>query len=112
MSSCSCIYVGDYDGPSVYREELRTAAKNHKCCECGREIVKGEKYRYHTGCWDGEWSVYKTCCDCESVREVFFCEGEIFSTMWEFMREHIYGGDCALEADCIARLTKPARDRV
>jgi hypothetical protein len=54
--------------PSVSSEEFPKARKKHKCCECHREIAIGEKYQLVKGCWDGEWSKYKTCLPCYELR--------------------------------------------
>lgn len=40
--------------PSFYSEQLVTARKEHKCCETGRIIAKGEKYWRCGGKYDGE----------------------------------------------------------
>lgn len=54
--------------PSVYNMIVRTARKDHKCCECSGVIQKGEQYNYHSGVWDGEGASFKVCFDCDALR--------------------------------------------
>ncbi len=35
--------------------EIRKARVEHKCVWCGEQILKGEKYFYNTGLFDGDW---------------------------------------------------------
>lgn len=53
---------------SVYRCILRKAQKNHSCCECFGLILKGEKYHYHSGIFEGQGESYKECIDCHILR--------------------------------------------
>jgi hypothetical protein len=55
--------------PSVYSCDRRKARKAHKCCECHGAIQPGESYAYHHGIWDGEPGAWKTCQECEALRE-------------------------------------------
>ncbi len=54
----------DYDEPSVCNTRVRTARKQHKCCECRWVIEPGDKYEYTSGVWDGEGMSFKTCLSC------------------------------------------------
>lgn len=58
-----------YEMPLVFRQNKRKAHREHTCFECGTKIVIGETYYVSTGCWDGKWSEFKTCVDCEKLRE-------------------------------------------
>jgi hypothetical protein len=58
----------DYEMPSVYKHDMRTAKKVHKCCECGFAIQPGMQYHYHHGVWDGRGGSYKVCLGCEDLR--------------------------------------------
>jgi len=49
----------DCEIAEFYNEELVEARKEHKCCETGRVIKKGESYWRCTGKWDGEIQTYK-----------------------------------------------------
>lgn len=56
------------DYPSVYSVRTRVARKEHRCVECCGTIAKGETYHLFSGCWEGRWSDYKTCPDCQQLR--------------------------------------------
>lgn len=43
-----------------------------KCCECGLQIERGERYQRLSGYCDGEWNNYSTCETCAKVRDEFF----------------------------------------
>jgi hypothetical protein len=60
--------MSDYDLPSVFSEKIRTARREHKCCECQRTIKTGERYHFAKGCWEGKWGEYKTCASCHELR--------------------------------------------
>ncbi len=110
---CACdVYVESDCGPSFYSDFNYTARKTHKCCECRREILPGEKYNYCSGMWDGDFHVYKTCPDCVSIRNEFFKNGWTFGDIIYDLSEHLHevGGD--ISEDCVAGLTPKARERV
>lgn len=65
--ACACA-CDDFDMPSICREEFPTARKEHKCCECGRIIRKGEKYQLIEGKWEGVFDRFKTCMQCQAIR--------------------------------------------
>lgn len=112
MSDCSCIYVDYEDSPRLYKANERTARKSHQCTECGREIEPGERYECAVGDWGDGLSVYKTCADCLSVRNEFFCESWIFTEVWERVGEHISDLSGNISERCIASLTPRARDHI
>jgi len=111
MSSCSCIYVEDYDEPEFYSATERKARKEHSCCECGRTIEPKEKYEHVSGKWD-DIQTYKTCLDCVSVRKSFFCEGYYHLNIWESVGEHLLEIDGELSSECLLSLTPRAREKV
>lgn len=43
-----------------------------KCCECGLQIERGERYQRLSGLYDGTWNNYSTCESCAKVRDEFF----------------------------------------
>lgn len=55
--------------PEVSSSTHPIARKEHTCCECRGTIKPGERYYKFTGVWDAEWSTYKTCSDCEEIRD-------------------------------------------
>ena len=58
----SCSY--DFEPSTVWREEERKAAKDHRCSDCGGVIAKGERYLNAASLYDGHWSGAKRCADC------------------------------------------------
>jgi len=113
MSDCGCIYVDSCDSSAVcYTEKMRVAKKTHKCGECDRQIQPGETYEYVSGMWEDRWNVYKTCKDCLSVREEFFCEGFYYEMIWEYAGNHIADLDGKISSDCLVNLTPRARAMV
>lgn len=114
MEDCSCVYSCCDDGPRPEFLDvlMRTAAKVHKCTECGRDIVPGEKYENVKGKWDGFFDTFKTCVDCLSVRDAFFCDGYAYGGIWEELWVHFDYIGYEVSSDCLAKLTKPPRDRI
>ena len=110
MCPCECIEVTDCgEGPTVFVSKYRVARKSHKCHECGRSIVTGEKYLYESGIWEGVPKGFKTCVDCESLRQVFFCDWG-YGIVLEMLKDWLYEGDGAFWEGCVASLTPAARD--
>jgi len=99
------------DCPDFASEKMLTARKEHKCTECGRAILPGEKYEKLSGRWGYEFEVFKTCADCLSVKDNLFCNF-MHGMMWECVQEEIKstGGDGI--AKNLAGLTPVARARV
>lgn len=61
--------MSDYgELPKVCTSSTPRAKRNHRCCECRGTIQAGETYHCFTGLWDGEWSTYRTCSECEVLR--------------------------------------------
>ena len=74
MSGCECVCVDAGDGyTTTLNEKYPIAKKRHKCGECGRDIVIGERYEYYVGVNEGKLFIQKTCADCQSIRNEFFC---------------------------------------
>lgn len=83
-----CISVYDGDSASPYLEQWRTARKPNRCCECLRTIEPGQPYQFVSGCWDGDWSAYRTCADCYHIRMAFSCDGTwVFQTLWRDLED-------------------------
>jgi hypothetical protein len=109
---CACIYIDPDSTPDFVNPVVVVARRSHKCYECGREIVPGENYECTAGKWAGEFLRFKTCADCLSVREAFFCEGFFYGDIWENVEEHIAHVDGMVSEDCLLDLTKAGRDKV
>jgi len=62
-----CFYYDEY--ADVWREKDVTAAKGHKCYECGGLIAKGERYHYTFSIIRGEKpNSFKECMKCRALR--------------------------------------------
>ena len=104
------MYVdNDDDQVEFHNATVQTARKSHTCCECGREILPSERYEYVVGVWDGDFTIYKTCFDCLSIRNEFFCEGWFYSAMKEYLHEHIQAMQGQISEDCLCDLTSRGR---
>lgn len=109
---CGCIYVDVDTPPSFHHEKMVRAMKEHRCCECGRTITPGERYEKVAGVWDGEFNTYKTCDDCLSIRDSFFCDGWGYTSIYEHLYQHICDMKGRIGEECILSLTPCARDLV
>ncbi len=112
MGECSCIYDGGYDPPQLYKESIRTARKGHVCGECSGAIKPGDEYEFVFGVWDDKADTQKTCSDCLSVRDEFFCDGWSFGNIWERVGEHVSEMNGEISGDCLSSLTPGARAMV
>ena len=56
--------------PTLYEEKLVKARKQHKCAECISPIVKGERYYYVKGLWEGRFDSFKFHKDCHDFRQM------------------------------------------
>ena len=95
--------------PTFIADAMRRAKKIHICNECGREIEYGETYEHVFAVYGAERNIFKTCTDCLSVRNVFFCNNWIFGSIWEHIYSHIIDCDGSIDSSAIAKLTPLAR---
>jgi len=54
--------------PTLFCSKFVTARKQHRCCECGGVIERGESYRRNDGLWDDEFQCFKECVVCALLR--------------------------------------------
>lgn len=110
MSNCSCVCV-DYGDPmpGFYTKRNPTAKKEHKCSECKRIIKPFEKYEYASGLWEGKFLIFKTCSDCLSIINEFFCDGHLYEGIKESLYEHLQDMNGETDEDCLVALTPGAR---
>jgi hypothetical protein len=82
--------IDDADTWTVFRDEVRRAAKAHCCTECGRTIEKGETYEFATGMMDGTWWPFKTCEHCLAARRwlTVLCHGFLYEQVFEELHQH------------------------
>lgn len=75
---CYC----DYEPPDFCHVEVRAARKEHRCCECSGHIMKGEKYEYVRGKWEGSLMTFKTCERCHDIRQ--WTENNVPCLCWAY----------------------------
>lgn len=82
--------IEDCDPWEFFHNEVRKAAKEHACVECGRTISKGETYTYSVGKMDDRMSSYKQCEHCLAAAQWLqvACGGWLFEGVLEELREH------------------------
>jgi len=59
----------DGESPEFYNEKIVRANKAHTCYECNSAIIKGDRYQRCSGKWNSEFSEFKLCLDCMTMRE-------------------------------------------
>jgi hypothetical protein len=64
----------DCEGPRCHVETTRKARVEHRCCECGNAIGRGDQYEYFSGVWDYGPNNFKTCLLCAAERKRFVSE--------------------------------------
>jgi len=110
---CSCeINIDSSEGVADFMIiKMVIARKIHKCCECGESINIKDEYEYLKGNWDGQYSTFKTCLPCLSVRNTMFKDGYCFGMIWNDVIENIFenGG---MPENCISRLHPIARGKI
>lgn len=90
--TCSCMYEGDYESPSVWEVKVvkaRHTKKPHVCCECGATISPGESYERASGLWEDSWGRYKTCLPCARIRDDLCRCGFIYGRLRETICEDL-----------------------
>jgi len=113
MMECSCIYVDtEGDCADFHSVKFQKARKSHNCSECKRVIESGEKYEAVAGVWEGFFETYKTCEDCLSIRNQFFCTGWLYGEIHNLLFEHIQEMDGKISEDCILELSEKAQQKV
>ncbi len=109
MSNCKCSIEMDHSGgPEFFSAKEPVAQVEHKCDECGRKIEPGESYRHESGKWEGLFESYKTCTECCSIRDIFFCSFIFTDVMREFKETAGYN-EGKFSPECIAQLTPTAK---
>ena len=77
----------DCESPQAFRQYMRVARKQHKCCECCKPIERGQQYEYTSGVWDGRGDSFKTCLSCVRIR----AECEANGSRWEYYCTPCFG---------------------
>ena len=107
MADCGvCLYgCDDGDAPDLYNVYIVRARKRHVCCECRCAIQVGDDHEVARGRWDGQFTAFRTCLDCEDIATALSCDGSrMHGGLWEAM------GDIRHEIGfaCLSKLTRPS----
>jgi hypothetical protein len=78
--------------PDCYTATNPRARKTHRCCECHGTIQPGELYHRFSGVWDGEAMTFKTCSDCQQIRNEYNADLDYedqarFEELWDGVYE-------------------------
>ena len=106
MTQCCYVPIDDFGQFSSVR--VRKARKTHTCEECREPILKGQRYNYVTGVYDGSWSDGRTCLPCAGIGRDYFPRGYMATCLREDFRQ-CKGFDyltCEEDADCRNKGTK------
>jgi hypothetical protein len=107
MSDCGVCLTGCEDADTDFvHSKVSVARKLHVCCECGKEIIKGDKYERSSGRTDGDFWSFSTCLICAEIATAFYCTGRWYGgILWEEMREYAFG---EMTTGCLERLATAA----
>lgn len=91
---CECV-LDDYEVASICDVVDRRARKEHQCTECQRTIRVGEQYELCDMLFDGRWSHFKTCAQCQAIRRDYGCGvlGMLREEVWDCLGVDIVTGD-------------------
>lgn len=109
---CACMDLDCDEKAEKFTSCMPKARKPHRCCECRREIAIGETYSLENGNWEGSWQKFRTCVDCLSIRNAFFCGGYEYETVLEHVEEYINSANGEVSSDWIMQLTPRAADKI
>jgi len=108
MNNCSCIDIWADEVLEPISHRVIRARKSHVCGECGRTVAPGEEYERFVGVLDGTVTTHKTCLDCVSIRDAFFCQGWFYGQIWEDVWNHVQDLQGDLHPTCFVDLTPRA----
>lgn len=101
--------TGDDDYWVFFTTYHPTARKEHRCGECGRAIVKGERYWTMGGLNDDRTFVWHKMCEhCEVASGwlMVVCDGYLFGMTREDLRNHVDGDESYLRSRPLTRLAR------
>ena len=86
--------LDDCEPVTMLAQSTPTANKLHRCSECRRFIIPGERYTHERFAFEGKVSTHKTCPHCLVLREWLRleCGGYAFGLVLEDFLEHGHDG--------------------
>jgi len=105
MSDCGACLYSEEDGYSEFCHiSIRKARKPHRCCECLKTIMPGDKYEHYWGKYDGDTCAINTCIICAEIADAFYCDSRVYGGgLWDGM--HYIMPE--LTVACFDRLSSP-----
>lgn len=103
-----CMWDDDGESYQMADRQMRRARKEHRCTECNRTIAIGERHEVMKGLYDGHWDTHRVCAQCIEARRWLaeVCEGWLYTTIEEDLREHVDGHERALRTRPLTRLAR------
>lgn len=106
--SCADVCLSEGDGADFWTARHVRAKKQHKCKECGKQIVEGDIYERSAASSEGIFYSHATCAVCAEIRNAFYCGAFQYGRVWETIRGNMFPvwrekGPF----DCLAKLTTP-----
>ena len=105
---CACFDADVDDYSTILEDKMVRARCPHFCCECGRVIEPGEKYRREKTVHDGICFTHKTCIDCSSIRDNLVCSF-FWGDILELVQDGISDRQGNISESAISKLTPNAR---
>jgi hypothetical protein len=111
--NCACVCIDtDFDPVKIISITNPVSRTRRRCKECRRIIEKGEAYQAIKYSCDGRASMHTICSECENIREIFFCEGSVFTSLMEDLETHIFDIGGQVSSECLLSLSPKARNIV
>jgi hypothetical protein len=86
-----CIDMDPYgETNDLHDSRTHRARVEHRCCECHRTILRGERYEYVSALSDGHFWAAKTCAECVGIRAALVCGSWIYGDLWEAVEEEVF----------------------
>lgn len=80
-----CDFDNDYPA-TLWKNEVRRARKDYRCCSCGLSIQKGDQYEYHFDLSDGTVSTEHACLECGAANKIFHEEHGGGHSTWHLIQ--------------------------
>lgn len=102
------------ESAEVYICKHPKARKDHKCCECGGTILKGETYNKHSGIWEDRPNSFKVCTDCDKLREKIGLENlrgddQVY---FEELHEFVFNGEDVEDMRAFLKIKEKRRAKI
>lgn len=84
--------------PTLFDSKVLKSRKLHKCCECRKNILCGQRYLCNRGLWGSRWDEFKQCIRCaklflvvdSDLRETWCDDGIAFGNLRSTLCEYTW----------------------